>query len=104
MKTGVLHANKPSRKMVRLLAGGFFLLLLAFLATRSANHSPTIDVLGSYFPAWMACLCSGLALTVAVRWIIRARQWQSYVGPAPLIYSCLMIIFTFSTWVVFYRN
>jgi hypothetical protein len=29
---------------------------------------------------------------------------KPYLGPAPLVYSCLMIIFTFATWILFYQN
>ena len=32
------------------------------------------------------------------------QNLKPYVGPAPLIYFCLMIIFTFATWILFYQN
>ena len=68
------------------------------------RHSPQIDVFGSYFPAWMVCIVCGLALTLVSHWIIQACNLKPYVGPAPLIYSSLMIIFTFATWIMFYQN
>lgn len=67
-------------------------------------HSPTVDVLGSYFPAWMVCIISGLTLALIAHWIVQVGNLKSYLGPAPLIYSCLMIIFTFATWILFYQN
>ena len=70
----------------------------------SRYHSLTVDVLGSYFPAWMVCILSGLALTLIAHWVIQLRDLKSYFGPAPLIYSCLMIVFTFATWIPFYQN
>jgi len=63
-----------------------------------SHHSPTIDLLGSYFPAWMVCIVSGLTLTLIAHWIVQFRNLKAYLGPAPLIYSCLMIVFTFATW------
>ncbi len=69
-----------------------------------SHHSPTVDVLGSYFPAWMICILSGLSLTFVAHWIVQVGKLESYLGPAPLIYSCLMIIFTFATWILFYQN
>ena len=33
-------------------------------------HSPTVDLLGSYFPAWMICIVIGLALTVIARQVL----------------------------------
>ena len=85
---------------------GLLLLIgaLIFVVRPVSHRSPTIDILGSYFPAWMICIISGLTLTLVSRWIIRAYQLESYVSPAPLIYSCLTIIYTFGTWIIFYHN
>ena len=94
MKTGIFT-----------IAAGLVLLLIAFFAVQVlSHHSPTVDVLGSYFPAWMVCILSGLTLTLIAHWIVEFRNLKPYLGPAPLIYSCLMIIFTFATWILFYQN
>ena len=83
-----------------------FLLIgaLIFVVRPVSHRSPTIDILGSYFPAWMICIVSGLALTLISRWIIRAYHLEPYASPAPLIYPCLTIIYTFLTWIIFYQN
>src|SRR3954466_10767214 len=85
---------------------GVLLLIgaLVFVFRPFSHRSPTIDILGSYFPAWMVCIISGLTLTLIAHWIVQVGQLKPYIGPAPLIYSCLMIIFTFATWIVFYQN
>jgi YtcA family len=85
---------------------GLLLLIgaLVFVVRPLSHRSPTIDILGSYFPAWMICILSGLALTFAAHWIVQLGKLESYIGPAPLIYSSLMIIFTFATWILFYQN
>ena len=81
------------------------LFVVIFLAVQlSSDYSPTVDVLGSYFPAWMVCILSGLALTLIAHWIVQVGNLKRYIGPAPLIYSSLMIIFTFATWILFYQN
>ena len=95
MKTGIL----------RTIAAGLVLLLIAFVAVQLlGHHSPTVDILGSYFPAWMVCIVSGLTLTLVAHWIVQICYLKPYFGPAPLIYSCLMIIFTFATWILLYQN
>ena len=87
------------------LAGLVLLIwLLIFVVRPVSHHSPTIDILGSYFPAWMVCIVSGLTLTLVTRWLIQAYHLEAYASPAPLIYSCLMIIFTFGTWILLYQN
>jgi hypothetical protein len=77
---------------------------LIFVVRPVSHRSPTIDILGSYFPAWMICIISGLTLTLVTRWIIRAYHLEAYASPAPLIYTCLAIIYTFVTWIIFYQN
>ena len=85
---------------------GLLLLIgaLVFVVRPVSHRSPTIDILGSYFPAWMICIVSGLTLTLVSRWIIRAYQLEPYAAPAPLIYTCLTLIYTFGTWIIFYHN
>ena len=52
----------------------------------------------------MVCIVSGLTLTLIAHWILQVRNLKAYLGPASLIYSCLMIVFTFATWILFYQN
>jgi len=96
---------KKRRAILRFFGIAVALLVVIFLVVQlSSHHSPTVDVLGSYFPAWMVCILSGLTLTLIAHWIVELRNLKSYLGPALLIYSCLMIIFTFATWILFYQN
>jgi hypothetical protein len=97
---------KAIRRLLILAVAALALVVLFFIAAAiiSHHHSLTIDILGSYFPAWMVCIVSGLTLTLVAHWIIQGGSLKSYVGPAPLIYSSLMIIFTFATWILFYQN
>jgi hypothetical protein len=93
------------RTVLKLGALGLAVVVLCLVAARtSSHHSPTVDVLGSYFPAWMVCILSGLAVTLIAHWIVQAGNLKPYLGPDPLIYSSLMIIFTFATWILFYQN
>jgi len=96
---------KARSTVLNFVGFGAAVVVFAFPAVRIfSHHSPTVDVLGSYFPAWMVCILSGLALTFVVHWIVQVLNLKPYVGPAPLIYSCLMIIFTFASWILFYQN
>jgi YtcA family len=96
---------KTIRTILKILATVAVILVVCLVAVRvSSHHSPTVDILGSYFPAWMICIVSGLTLTLIAHWIVQVCKVKSYLGPAPLIYSCLMVIFTFATWLLFYQN
>jgi hypothetical protein len=92
-------------RIFKTVAAGAALLVFVFLAVQLFSYrSPTVDLLGSYFPAWMICIISGLTLTLVAHWIVQVGNLKPYIGPAPLIYSSLMIIFTFATWIFFYQN
>src|SRR6266705_6716574 len=87
------------------VAGLLLLIGTLILLVRPLIHrSPPIDILGSYFPAWIVCIISGLTLTLIAHWIVQVCHLKPYLGPAPLIYSSLMVIFTFATWILFYQN
>jgi hypothetical protein len=82
-------------------------VLLAFCAAgchQSASHSPAVDVLGSYFPAWMVCIVSGLALTFISHLLLVALKLNTHLHPAPVVYSCLMAVFTLAAWLAFFQN
>jgi len=96
---------RTKRTVLSFAAIGLAIVVLCFVAVRiSSHHSPTVDILGSYFPAWMVCIVSGLTLTLIAHWIVQVLDMKPYIGPGPLIYSCLMIVFTFATWILFYQN
>jgi hypothetical protein len=67
-------------------------------------HSPTLDVIGSYFPAWVVCIVIGLALTLITRQILIGLKVDAYLRPILLVYLCLMIFYTLSTWLLFFQN
>jgi hypothetical protein len=93
------------RPVLKFAVLGLAVVVLRLVAVCiSSDHSPTVDVLGSYFPAWMVCILSGLALTLIAHWIVQVGNLKPYIGPAPLIYSSLMITFTFAIWILFYQN
>ena len=47
-----------------------FGLLLAVMLLTGCGRAPSFDILGSFFPAWLVCLASGLLFTVAARWML----------------------------------
>jgi YtcA family len=96
---------RTGRTVLKFATFGLAVVVLCFVAVHIfSQHSPTVDVLGSYFPAWMVCILSGVALTFVAHWVVQVCNLTPYIGPAPLIYSCLMIIFAFATWILFYQN
>jgi hypothetical protein len=91
--------------MMRLLQTHFIFLSAAFLlAGCHSTHSPTVDVLGSYFPAWIICIVTGLILTLIVRQLFIALKISAYLRPAGLVYIGLLVSFTLLVWLLFFKN
>jgi hypothetical protein len=67
------------------------------------RRSPTLDVLGSYFPAWMACIISGILLTLIARQLLIGFKLNAHLYPAPVVYVCMMILFTMVVWLVLFK-
>jgi hypothetical protein len=74
------------------------------MQTMKLAYSPTIDVLGSYFPAWMISILIGLLVTVLCRLVLIGLGIDMHLRPAPIVYLCLMIVFTLGTWLAFFQN
>ena len=47
-----------------------FPFILLVLMLDGCERAPSFDVLGSFFPAWLACLALALLLTAATRWLL----------------------------------
>ena len=67
-------------------------------------HSPTIDVLGSYFPAWMVCIVLGLVLTVIARQVLIGFKLDAHLRFKGLAYVCMTVVWTMALWLVCFRN
>ncbi len=80
------------------------LLLPAILLTSGCAHSPTVDVLGSYFPAWMLCIIIGIFSTLIVRLLLIGFGIHAHLRLKPLVFSCTAIFFTLAVWLVFFKN
>ena len=80
------------------------LALGASTAHAAAAHSPSIDVLGSYFPAWLLCIVVGVVLTIVARLLFMACKLDTHLSPKPIVYPCLMAVFAMTVWLLFFRN
>jgi hypothetical protein len=76
-----------------------WVLLPACLLSGCAR-SPTFDIVGSFFPAWLVCLFLGILLAVFTRWLL-LRQKIAIVHPI-LVYPSLAALFTFLLWLIFF--
>jgi hypothetical protein len=68
------------------------------------RFAPSIDILGSFFPAWLLSIIAGIVLTVAARQVLVATELTHYVAPAGLVYPSLACLLTFATWLIVFAS
>jgi hypothetical protein len=82
-------------RFVRLLP----LLLMAPLLA-SCSRAPSIEVLGSFFPAWLVCFTVAIVLTALAR--LALLRLRVNAALPLLVYPSLAALFTFLLWLIFF--
>jgi hypothetical protein len=67
-------------------------------------HSPTLDLLGSYFPAWMLCAAAGIVAAVVIRQVLAIAGVGEYVVAPLLTYAGLALTGTWLIWLLFFGH
>ena len=78
-----------------------FLLLTAF-GVAGCSRDPSLEISGSFFPAWMICILVGILLSLVAHRIFVALGVSPYLKPPLLIYAALALSLTLLTWLLFY--
>jgi YtcA-like protein len=58
--------------------------------------APSINILGSFFPAWLVSIVLGLVLTAIVRQVLVATRKADALRPAGLAYTSLAFLLIFA--------
>ena len=70
--------------------------------TVAVSFAPSLNILGSFFPAWILCGVVGILLAVAVRVLFVRLDFERQLSPLFVVYPCLAAVFTFSMWLLFF--
>jgi hypothetical protein len=74
-----------------------------FLSLTGCGRAPAIDILGSFFPAWMICLTAGVIFAFIARFLLLRYRLETEVGPLALFYPCVVVLSTCLLWLIFFR-
>lgn len=77
------------------------LLLLACCFLAGCSRAPSVDLLGSFFPAWLICLVPAILLTAATHQVL-SRLHRKLALPV-LVYPSLTVFFTLVLWAIFFH-
>ena len=76
------------------------MLLLATPLLAGCSRAPSVEVLGSFFPAWLVCFIVAIVMTALVRLLV-LRSHVKLKLPM-LVYPGLAAFITFALWLVFF--
>jgi len=73
--------------------------ILVFALTGCAR-SPSFNVLGSYFPGWIACLVASILVTALIRFALNRFQLEQKVPALPLFYFSIALLIACLIWLI----
>ena len=89
-------ASDPAhRSVARALMTLSPLLLLC-----GCGRSPAFNVLGSYFPGWIACILLGIVFAVGVRMVAHRFEWEARISALPLFYLSIAAAIACLFWLI----
>ena len=74
------------------------------LVTAGCSHAPTMNLFGSYFPAWMLCAAVGIVTTVIIWRILAMAGIHEYVIAPLLTYTGLALSATLLSWLLWFGH
>ncbi|MBV8334877.1 MAG: hypothetical protein JO358_05405 [Alphaproteobacteria bacterium] len=74
------------------------------LPVAACDYSPTMDLLGSYFPAWMLCAAIGIVAAIIIRQILAVAGINDYVVAPLLTYAGLAVSATLLAWLLWFGH
>ena len=79
-------------------------LAIQTLFLTGCRPGPSVDLLGSFFPAWMLALVIGIVLTLLLRQLFILTDLDPYLAPRGLVYVALAVLVTLTTWLFVFRG
>lgn len=75
---------------------------LIFLA--GCKGAPSINLVGSFFPAWMLCVAIGVLGVLILRRVFVKTEIEQHLGALPVVYFCLWVLITLGSWLLVFRS
>jgi hypothetical protein len=91
-----MSAEEKNRSVKRPL----FLFLVLWLLG-GCSRAPSVDILGSFFPAWLFCLAISVLFAALVRWVL--YWFHTNLALPVLAYPSLAAFLTFALWLIFFH-
>ena len=80
------------------------LVVAIILPITGCGLAPSVNILGSFFPAWLICIVIGIVITILTRQALVAMKIAPHLHPAALVYPCLAGLWIFATWLLLFGS
>lgn len=76
---------------------------LAIFGMSGCSYSPSFNLLGSYFPAWIICFAVATTLTTVIHSVLTKTKVVTEFWPLPVVYPCLISFLSCTLWIIFFN-
>jgi len=80
----------------------FWITVAACVLLAGCVQSPSMNVLGAYYPAWLFCIVGGVVITVLIRLTLLKFGIEHVLRPPALAYPALVALAAFAGWLLFF--
>ena len=78
------------------------ILLPLLFSFGGCSRNPSLEISGSFFPAWMLSIFIGLVGTLIAKRVFLTTRLDPHLTPHLLVYGALMISLTLFSWLLLY--
>lgn len=75
---------------------------LAMIGCSGCSRAPSIEVIGSFFPAWMFCIIVALIITGLIRLELVRRGLEKKLSPLVVFYPSVAVAITCLLWIILF--
>ena len=79
------------------------LLMTVCLCCSACGRAPAVDIIGSFFPAWIVCVTIAVVLASVLRVLLLRWKFEQEVGPVALFYPSVVVLLSCTLWLIFFR-
>lgn len=76
--------------------------LAPVISLTGCSLSPSIPVIGSYYPDWFFCIIVSVILTLITKKVVSRHQWKIQPSFPSVIYTALFAIYAMLLWLIFF--
>ena len=79
-----------------------WLLCLAVMGCSGCSRAPSVEIVGTFFPAWMFCIAAALIVTGLIRIEMARRGLEQKISPLVVFYPGVVVAISCLLWFILF--